>query len=293
MGKVAQALKKSGKPKDQDVQKNEQGTISPDMDKQVDQQASLPGDAAVEQVEKTPKNTPVFETSAWDERLLNSTRNNTGVAEGVRKIRTILFQETRKPIRSVMVLSADPHEGKSFVCANLGISIAKGVEHEALLVDCDLRRPSLHTLFGVNVQQGLADFLNLENNGEHLILPTGQPKLSLIASGRPPGNPAELLSTGRMANLIDELTGRKRNRIVVLDTPPFYAASETILLSQLVDKIVIVVRWGKSGREQIKKMIDTIGREKILGIVFNAFEMNFLDKKIQGVGYANYYSEYY
>ena len=96
-----------------------------------------------------------------------------------------------------------------------------------------------------------------------------------------------------MSCLIEQLTSMYDDRLILLDTPPFHAASETLVLAQLVDKIVLVVRWGKSGREDVKKMIDHIGREKIIGVVFNAFEMNILDRKIQGLGYHNYYSESY
>lgn len=205
----------------------------------------------------------------------------------------ILHGDGRRAIRSVMVLSSDPQEGKSFVCANLGVSFAKSVEHQALLVDCDLRRPSLNTLFGVPSKAGVVDYLQNSGNLDNMILPTGLPKLSIIPAGSPSSNPAELLSSDKMIYMLEELAGRSRDRLLVLDTPPFHAASETILLSQLVDKIVLVVRWGRTGRENIKKMVDTIGREKIIGTVFNGFEMNFLDRRIQGVGYHNYYSEYY
>ncbi len=230
----------------------------------------------------------------WDERLLQSSMDTTGMAEGIRKLRTMLLSpHQEKEIQTVLVLSSDPHEGKSFVCANLGISIAKSVEHDALLVDCDLRRPSLHKLFGLQKKEGLAEYLNYGRDVDSLICESGLPDLKVIPAGKPPPNPAELLSSERMTDFVEELMSWKRDRLLVFDTPPFYAASETLSLIQMVDKIVLVVRWGRVGREQIKKMVDTIGRDKIIGIVFNAFEMNILDKKLQGVGYRNYYSEYY
>ena len=96
-----------------------------------------------------------------------------------------------------------------------------------------------------------------------------------------------------MSALIKDLANRYDDRLILLDTPPFHAASEALVLSQLVDKVVLVVRWGKAGRENVKKMANQIGRKKIIGVVFNAFEMNILDRKMQGVGYHNYYSESY
>lgn len=192
-----------------------------------------------------------------------------------------------------MVLSADPQEGKSFVSANLGISLAQGVGRRALLIDCDLRRPSLHSLFGLNNKPGLADYLREGRDISTFMLPTGLANLTLIPSGTLPDNPAELVASDKMSAMMHDLAGNANDLVVVLDSPPFLAASETLILSQLVDKVVLVVRWGKSGRDNVKKVIDQIGREKIIGVVFNAFEMNVLDRKIQGVGYHNYYSESY
>ncbi|MCK9265200.1 MAG: CpsD/CapB family tyrosine-protein kinase [Deltaproteobacteria bacterium] len=230
----------------------------------------------------------------WDERLLTANEKFSGVAESFRKLRTmILHPEDGPPARTIMVASANPQEGKSFVTANLGISLAQGVGRRGLLIDCDLRRPSLHALFGLPNKQGLADYLRDGRDISTFMLPTGLANLTLFPAGPPPDNPSELIASDKMAGMIRALTDNVEGRVVVLDTPPCLVASETLILSQLVDKVVLVVRWGKSGRENVRKVIEQIGREKIIGIVFNAFEMNVLDKKIQGVGYHNYYSEAY
>ena len=230
----------------------------------------------------------------WDERLVSASEKFSGVAESFRKLRTIiLYPEDEQPARTIMVISADPQEGKSFISANLGISLAHGVGRQAMLIDCDLRRPSLHALFGLKNTRGLVDYLREGRDISSFMLPTGLANLTLIPAGPPPDNPAELVASDRMSFMIRDLAAGADDRLLVLDSPPFLAASETLILSQLVDKVVLVVRWGKSGRENVKKVIDQIGREKIIGIVFNAFEMNVLDKRIQGVGYHNYYSEAY
>lgn len=237
---------------------------------------------------------PKGSTRNWDERLIFATENFSGVKESFKKLRTLIMHpESGKPPSKIMVLSSDPQEGKSFVCANLGVNFAQSLEKHALMVDCDLRRPSLHTLFGISGTKGLANHLGKGEDISNLIFHTGLSKLSLLPAGKPPKNPSELLSSEKMSFVLDELTNRYDDRLILLDSPPFHAASETLVLSHLVDKVVIVVRWGKSGRENIKKMVDVIGRDRIIGIVFNAFEMNILDKKVQGVGYHNYYSETY
>ncbi len=230
----------------------------------------------------------------WDERLANSADKYSGITESIAKLRSkILYPETGERISSIMVSSSSPEEGKSFVCANLGISIAQSMERHALMLDCDLRRPTLQNLFGLKFKKGLTDYLQDKEDLHSLIKPSGLPKLSIIPSGSPPRNPAELVTSHKMLGLLDEVRSRYNDRLIVLDSPPFLAASETLVLSQQVDKVIIVVRWGKSSRESIKKMVDSIGKEKILGIVFNAFEMNLIDRKIQGLSYYNYYSESY
>ena len=191
--------------------------------------------------------------------------------------------------------SAIPGEGKSFVCANLGVSIAQGIEKEALLVECDLRRPSLSKLLGLSNSRGLVDYLQSGTPIEQLIQQTSMPKLSVLASGKPPKNPAELIGTRKMASLIEDLEKQNPDRLIILDSPPIQAASETDVLAKKVDKIILVIRWGYARREHAKQLVEMLGRDKIIGVVFNAFEMSRLESKLQGYyyGYKDYYSSSY
>jgi protein-tyrosine kinase len=292
VGKVSKALNKAGSTQTQDSSQVSSSHRLYEEEPEtavVESRSTSTPDSTAQSHRPDPGN-----IKKWDERLAYSTDKLAGVAEGIRKLRSMLLQDDSfRTTRSIMVLSSDPQEGKSFVCANLGISFANSVEHQALLVDCDLRRPSLHKLFGIPPRKGLAEYLDHGGDFAGLITGTGMAKLSVIPAGTPPNNPAELLSSSRMSELMENLSGRNRNRLIILDTPPFFAASETLLLSRLVDKVVLVVRWGKAGRENVRKMVETIGREKIIGTVFNAFEMNILDRRIQGVGYNNYYPQHY
>jgi capsular exopolysaccharide synthesis family protein len=189
------------------------------------------------------------------------------------------------------VTSASPGEGKSFICANLSISLAQGVDDYCLLVDCDLRRPAQHLMFGLSNRAGLADYLQHKKKLSELIVPSGVDKLSILPAGPRSINPAELVGSASMTGLVDELEGRYEDRIVILDSPPLNAASETAILARHVDGVILVVRHGLSRREHVKALVDTIGRDKIIGVVFNAYKTNLLDAKV--FGYYEYQQNYY
>jgi exopolysaccharide/PEP-CTERM locus tyrosine autokinase len=234
----------------------------------------------------------VVRLGQWDDRLTLATVTTGPVAESIRALRTrILFPPSGKIPRTLLVTSASPGEGKSFICANLGISLAQGVDNHCLLVDCDLRKPAQHNLFGLNNAMGLSDYLQHKRQLPDLLLPSGVEKLSILPAGPRSINPAELLSSATMSSLVDELSHRYEDRIVLLDSPPLHAASETAVLAQHVDGVVLVVRYGASRREYVKALADAIGREKILGVVFNAYKATLLDYKV--FGYYEYQQEYY
>jgi exopolysaccharide/PEP-CTERM locus tyrosine autokinase len=230
----------------------------------------------------------------WDERLLKGADFSTRTAESFRVLRSkiLLPQDGRPAPRTIMVTSALPQEGKSFVSANLGIALAQGMDQYALLVDCDLRAPSLAKLFGISSERGLADYLQDNGDLPALLRQTSMEKLSILASGRPPVNPAELLGSARMQNLVGELAGRYPDRFVIFDTPPLEVASESKVLSQAVDGVVLVVRQGESSKALIEKFIADIGKDKIIGVIFNGYETNFITRRLV---YKNhyYYGNYY
>ncbi|PIE55896.1 MAG: exopolysaccharide biosynthesis protein [Desulfobulbus propionicus] len=219
----------------------------------------------------------------WDDRLIFAATANAVVTENIRALRTrILHPSQGERPRSLLITSADAGEGKSFICANLAISMAQGVDTHSLLVDGDLRKPTQHRLFGLESDRGLTDFLLDQVPLEHLIFPSGVDKLSILPAGPPPINPAELLGSGAMASLVEEVVLRYEDRLVLLDSPPLHAASETAVLAQQVDAVILVVRYGRSRREHIKSMVEILGKDKILGIVFNAYESTVLDTKVFG-----------
>ena len=199
-----------------------------------------------------------------------------------------------KPLRTIMVTSSAPSEGKSFVSANLGVSIAQGLDQHALIVDCDLRRPTLARLFGLSISahRGLADYLYDENcQLTDLLQKTAVDKLTILPSGLPPDNPAELLASSRMSNLVEELSSRYADRLIIFDSPPFQVASESAILAKHVDGVVVVIGYGRSDRNQIRTMVDSLGRSRIIGVVFNGMRDNFFQRKVLDA--YGYYGGYY
>lgn len=226
----------------------------------------------------------------WDERLQKSVLLSGQAVENFRTLRTrILYPAEGKPPRSLLVTSAAPGEGKSFVCANLGILLAQGIKEHSLVVDCDLRNPSMHNLFGLKNDTGLVDYLANRYELPEVIVKTGADKLSLLPAGPIPENPAELLGSARMLHLARELVGRYEDRIVILDSPPLQAAAETAILAKHVDGVVVVVRWGGSRREHVRELVELVGREKIIGVVFNSRKVSKIESFLFGNNKDKYY----
>ncbi|MDY0221013.1 MAG: polysaccharide biosynthesis tyrosine autokinase [Desulfobacterium sp.] len=210
-----------------------------------------------------------------DKSLITHLKPHSVEAEQFRILKTaILFPQTGIPPRTIMVTSTVPGEGKSFVASNIAISIAQSIDEYVLLMDCDLRRPSQHSRFGFSNVFGLSD--HLAHRGEKslgsIILKTAVDKLSLLPAGKPPANPSELISSEEMRFLLQEVKDRYHDRYIIIDSPPPYLTAEANALARQVDGIVIVVKKGKTKRSHMRDLIDTYGKDKILGVVKNFSE---------------------
>ncbi|MBW1802994.1 MAG: CpsD/CapB family tyrosine-protein kinase, partial [Deltaproteobacteria bacterium] len=173
-------------------------------------------------------------------------------AEQFRLLRAqILFSEDRKRPRLMMITSTLPGEGKTFVSANLAVSIAMGIDEYVLLIDCDLRRPHLHEYFGLNNTEGLHEYLAGIKPLTELIIHTEIEKLSILPAGKTPKNPTELLSSTRMEAFLEEVKGRYPDRFIVIDATPSQITAEANILARYVDGIILVVMAQKSPRKSI------------------------------------------
>lgn len=185
----------------------------------------------------------------------------------------ILFPVEGEAPRSILVTSCQPGEGKSFVAANLAVSIAMNVNKHVLLLDCDLRKPDLHHIFGLRDETGLSDYLAENNSLASLLQRTDVERLTLLPGGPVPVNPSELMSSERMAEMLDEVERRYSDRLIVIDSPPPGLAAETSYLARQVDGILLVVKYGKTPREDVADLMEMVGSEKILGVVINYLDM--------------------
>jgi len=198
----------------------------------------------------------------------------------------ILFPKDRKVPRSMIVTSTFPAEGKTYVSANLAATLALSIDEYVLAIDADLRRPRLHRMFGYSKVQGLHEYLVGNHNFEELILKSGINKLSILPAGRPPRNPTELLSSNMMMKFLEEVKERYPDRYIIIDSPPSSVTAESKFIARHVDGIIYVVMANKTPRKDIEKAIDNLGRDKVLGIVFNGYEQ-------VRKSYYRYYDRYY
>ena len=214
-------------------------------------------------------------------------------AEQFRRLRThVLKLNVSDPPKTIMVTSAAAGEGKTFVAANLAAGIAHDLHFHALLVDCDLRNPSLSHWFGVQNGHGLSDYLVGRNQLSELLMKTEMEKLSILTGGSAQAKPAELIGSRKMEALVHELKSRYSDRYIILDATPLLATTEPEVLARLVDGILIVVRAGVTPRETVKQAIASLDPKKIMGFVLNDVEFKSSGLSSRYFGSDGYYTKY-
>lgn len=236
---------------------------------------------AEESIQEPLSDVDDIETYYIDPSLVTGLEPQSIEAEQFRLLKNnILFPEKGTPPKSIMITSFSPSEGKSFVAANLAISIAQNIDEYVLLLDCDLRSPSIQSMFGLAETPGLSEYLSKGKPLSSLLVKTFLDKLTILPAGQIPDNPSELLSSDRMKRLILEIKARYSDRYIIFDTPPPHLTSETNAISRQVDGIIIVIQQGKTRKKEVLDLVDLYGKEKILGVVYN------FAKKRAGYGYG-------
>lgn len=204
-------------------------------------------------------------------------------AEAFRVLRTNLqFLGLDKPLKSILITSTAPGEGKSTVAANLAVSFAQAGLN-VCLIDADLRRPRLHKVFNVENWRGLTNAVISQNGLESDMQVTVIPGLTLMTSGPIPPNPAELLGSTRMTRLLEHLEGRYD--MVIIDSPPILAVTDAAVLAPRIGGVMMVVRSGMVARRQVmraKEALEAV-QANLLGITLDG---------VAGSGHNGYYYEY-
>ncbi len=261
MGKVHDALEKSKKELKVSYSKNKGFNII--VNKEMESAYISPNETSV-----------LYRTANVDKNLVALLNPKSFEAEQFKILRTnLLFPGSGNSPRSIMVTSTIPGEGKTFVASNLAITIAQNINEHALLMDCDIRRPCIHGRFGFDQVPGLSEYLLNGTSLSELLLKTQLEKLTILPGGNPPHNPSELLSSKKMSELLEEVTARYSNRYIIVDSSPPQLTAETRAIARQVDGILIVVKCGSTPREMVANLVEMMGKEKILGIVLNKFDV--------------------
>jgi len=204
--------------------------------------------------------------------LITLTDPRSPAAEAFRTLRTnLIFSSLDRPLTTLLVTSAAPDEGKSVTLANLAVTMAQG-GRKTILVDCDLRHPRQHEIFGAPDRPGLTSMI-LDPSGvdEPPLAATSVEGLSLLPAGPLPPNPADLLSSRRMESLISSL--KSRADIVLFDAPPIVAVTDAALLASKLDGVLLVVSAGQTKREhaqRAKELLERINVRLVGAVLTNA-----------------------
>jgi capsular exopolysaccharide synthesis family protein len=247
-------------------------------------------------VEKRGKNKLLGETGASANgslALATLDDNRSALAESYRHLRTsLLFSSAGKPPQVILVTSSQPSEGKTTTALNTAVTLAQAGA-DVIIIDCDLRRPRLHHHFQLDNTIGITNYLSGDSDVDKLAKRYPRvPNLRVITSGPIPPNPAELLSSNEMRELLQTL--RTRYKHVIIDSPPAISFTDAAILSTLADGVIIVAMANKSSLHLIrrfKQRLNNLGA-RIFGVVINGIKTNSLEYGYYGYGsdYNDYYS---
>lgn len=246
-------------------------------------------DKVEKKLESRMKRTGAAEGKKIEARLITHLDPKSPVSEAYRTLRTNLqFSKVDRDLRSILVTSAGPKEGKSTTAANLAIALAQ-FGKRTVLIDADLRRPVIHSIFGIQKEPGITNFLMDNSSYETILRPTFMDNLNIITSGVLPPNPSELLATQKMKDLIGRLEQDFDH--IIFDSPPVIAVTDAAILSDKVDGTILVIYAGQTNREALnraKTLLDNVDA-KMLGVLLNGVDV----EGMYGSYYYYYYHHYY
>ncbi|MCC7124834.1 MAG: CpsD/CapB family tyrosine-protein kinase [Acidobacteria bacterium] len=209
-------------------------------------------------------------SSEWRERLAGGPEGDAGLIEQFRRLAATLHHaQSNSGIKSIMVSSASPGDGKTLTAVNLALVLAESYRARVLLIDADLRRPSIPSVADLGDGQGLSEALRAATEQKLALVPI-TPRLTLLPAGRPVANSIEALTSPRMRQILDEAIARFD--WVILDAPPVGPTADARLLTQMVGGVLFVIHAGQTQHPEVEKAINALGRDQIIGVVLNGVE---------------------
>lgn len=223
-------------------------------------------------------------TPTIDGRLIAALTPQAPAAERYRLLRTrIKRAENGRSVKSIVITSPAKGDGKSLTAANLALTMAQEFHQRVLLLDADLRRPSIASLFGIAEGPGLSDVLLGLNDLESALVNLPDQHLTVLPAGSPAAQPAELLGSAAMRRVLDTL--RNRFDRVLIDMPPVAPLADVHVLAPITDGVLMVVRAGITPKPAIERALSGLDMGKVLGLVLNAAGEPGPDGYPDGYGY--------
>jgi capsular exopolysaccharide synthesis family protein len=235
--------------------------------------------------QQTTSGLALSKTNGLNSEPLLALDTRSSLAEAYRVLRTsVLLSSTEKPPKTILVTSGQPGEGKTTTVVNTAISLAQ-LGASVLIIDCDLRKPAVHKVLGIDHVVGLSTYLTGRGEMDDVIQKLPIQNLAVLTSGRIPPNPAEMISSTKMKEML-RLLGERYDHIVI-DSPPLLKVTDPVILSTLVDGVILVVHGGKSTRDMLRRTRQelSVAGARIFGVVLNNVDT-------YQETYASYYYDY-
>ena len=223
-----------------------------------------------------------FGLPAKEEAPISIVSLNSFAAEEFRKLKTQIFRVLSNPPHSILITSVAPGEGKTMVAVNLSMAISREIHGKPILIDADIRKPSIHLEKNPN-SNGLSNYLSDGIPLSEALIDSEIENLRIIPAGPQTSRSSELIGSKKMGELLKSLKESEGSTYIIIDSPPIISTTEPILLSRMVDGVILVVKANQTPRETISRAIKGLERQKTIGIVFNQIDLRP----------SSYYSKYY
>ncbi|RLB69453.1 MAG: exopolysaccharide biosynthesis protein [Deltaproteobacteria bacterium] len=213
--------------------------------------------------------------SACDLRQLRNNKiifdcQSLAAADQVKILRTQILDNFKEiQGNSLLLTSPTAGTGTTLTAINLALSMAQEINRTVLLVDADLRHPSVHNYFGLTAERGLSDYLLGKADLPKLLINPGFDKLTILPGGEPLPNSTELLGAPRMESLVSEMKTRYADRFLIFDSSPLLSCADALVFSNFIDSVLLVVEAEKNSRREIKQAMELLQDKPVLGSILN------------------------